>query len=354
MHFRSYIRSMIPHDAAILYAVLAISTKHRELMTGLKGIEEADEYERKCLEVLIPSLNDTDRALQDAALASALLLRLFEEMSVPIEQQTMSSHAVSAPILMQIKQGNIRSSGFSDAAMIVALRQEIFIANMTKQPVQPIIGYCSIDETLQPASDAMWAYRMIAHAARVTTFVHSTGGHDAEEWAKLWEYLRDWDRCKPDSFIPMYQSSTTRSPEPSTGEASSFPRIYYTYDCPAAAQQYLQICRILLMGCIPPTCTLYSDEEAECPGSREDKIREAVRIICGISISNPEYVPARLTAGLAVALCGQHFTCPSETKELLRIVSEAELHLGWPCLKVSLTLRDIWGLHEFTLDKMAE
>lgn len=81
MHFRSYIRSMIPHDAAILYAVLAISTKHRELMTGLKGIEDADEYERKCLEVLIPSLNDTDRALQDAALASALLLRLFEEMS---------------------------------------------------------------------------------------------------------------------------------------------------------------------------------------------------------------------------------------------------------------------------------
>lgn len=72
---------MISHDAAILYAVLAISTKHRELTTGLKGIEQADEYERKCLEVLIPSLNHTDGALQDAVLASALLIRLFEEMT---------------------------------------------------------------------------------------------------------------------------------------------------------------------------------------------------------------------------------------------------------------------------------
>lgn len=267
----------------------------------------------------------------------------------PIEQQSMSSHAVSAPVLMQIKQGNVRGSGFSEAAMIVALRQEIFIANMTKQPLQPIIAYCNIDETLQPASETMWAYRMIAHAARVTTFVNGTDRNDAVEWAKLWQYLQDWDRCKPNSFLPMHQSAATSSPDPSTGEASSLPRIYYTYDCPVAAQQYLHISRILLMSCMPPDCTSYLEEEPEAPGSRVDKIMEAVRIICGISISNAEYKPARLTAGLAIALCGQHFIGRMETRELLRIVSEAELHLGWPCLKVSHRLRDIWGLQDFIL-----
>lgn len=39
------------------------------------------EYEGRCLEVLIPSLNDTSKALDDSVLASAMLLRLLEEMS---------------------------------------------------------------------------------------------------------------------------------------------------------------------------------------------------------------------------------------------------------------------------------
>lgn len=39
------------------------------------------EYEKRCLENLIPSLNDTTKALDDSVLASAVLVRLLEEMT---------------------------------------------------------------------------------------------------------------------------------------------------------------------------------------------------------------------------------------------------------------------------------
>lgn len=278
----------------------------------------------------------------------------------PQEGHYLDSHAVSAPILLQIKWGNIRSSGFSDAAMIVALRQEIFVGNMTKRAVEPIAAYCNIDRSMDPATDAMWTYRIIAHAARVTNFAYGNGPKNVLEWDQLWQYIYDWEHHKPDSFLPVYYSynrdlwtftagnqdgNTSSSME---AQGSVLPVVYYTYDCPIGGQQYLQLCRILLLAHDPRMPTLGMGR-AHYLERQEEEMRGAVRIICGISQSNPEHMPARLTAGLAIALCGELFNDPAETKLLLRLVSEAELHLGWPCLKVSYRLRTFWNLHDYIL-----
>lgn len=80
MSFRSYIGTAISNHPALLYAVLAVSARHRELTTSI-GYSNSFEYEQQCLEILIPSLNDTTAVLQDSILASALLLRLLDEMT---------------------------------------------------------------------------------------------------------------------------------------------------------------------------------------------------------------------------------------------------------------------------------
>ena len=67
-------------DIELLYAVLAISARHLELTQGLPG-NKSDEYQQNCLQILIPSLNDATKALPDTIMASALLLRLLEEMT---------------------------------------------------------------------------------------------------------------------------------------------------------------------------------------------------------------------------------------------------------------------------------
>lgn len=211
------------------------------------------------------------------------------------------------------------------------------------RPVQLVADHCNIDMSLEPAPDAMWVRRIIAHAAIITNFAYGTGTNDSQKWDELWSYALSWDKHKPDSFRPMYcswlGSSNHRqaaSSSSSNGCISSLPIIYYTSDCAVAAQQNFQLCRILLLANNPRARALGLGR-AQYVESQEDEIRSAVRIICGISKANPEYIPARLTAGLAIAMCGELFAERSETVELLQILSEAELHLGWPCLKVSRT-----------------
>ncbi|OJJ94713.1 hypothetical protein ASPACDRAFT_64991 [Aspergillus aculeatus ATCC 16872] len=332
-HFQTVVGATVTKDPSILFAVLAISARHRELTMGISSCD-SHGYEGRCLEVLIPSLNDTSKVLDDSVLASAMLLRLLEEMSEPTEEQVFTSHAVSTSILLQIKGGNVQPSGFSDAAMIVALRQEIFIGNM----------------------DATWTYRMIAHAARVTTFVYGNGPKDKLEWDRLWQYVLDWEQHKPDAFQPIHYSHRTQlwtfrfrpetpedAPSASADRDSILPVIYYTSDCPIAGQQYLQLSRILLLAHDPRLPSLGMGR-ARYLQKQEEEMRNAVRIICGIAMSDAEYMPARLTAGLAIAVGGELFDDPEETRELMHLVAEAELHVGWPCLKVSHRLRAFWGL----------
>ena len=80
MHFRSFVGSTISNDPSILFAVLAISARHREVTMGADNCN-SHEYERKCLKNLIPSLSNTAKDLDDTVLASAVLIRLLEEMT---------------------------------------------------------------------------------------------------------------------------------------------------------------------------------------------------------------------------------------------------------------------------------
>lgn len=80
MHFRSYVATTISTDLTIRYAVLAICARHREVTMRIDN-RMAVEYERRCLEALIPSLGDTATVLNERALASAIILRLLNEMT---------------------------------------------------------------------------------------------------------------------------------------------------------------------------------------------------------------------------------------------------------------------------------
>lgn len=263
-------------------------------------------------------------------------------------------HAVSAPVILRIKQGNIEASSFSHAAIVVALRQEIFVANMTMRPiVEAILDYCNVAPSSEPTSEAVWTYRMIVHAARVTNYTYMKGPKDIAEWDRLLQYLHEWNIRKPGSFEPInhvfdddfHIQIDKDQQEPRTPKTvhPALPAIYYSHDCPIAAQQYLQLCRILLLAHDPQAPSLGLGR-ASFVQAQENKIRDSVRIICGVAQSNPEFMPARLTAGLAIAMCGELFDNPVETTQLLEIVTEAEMHLGWPCLKVRDRLKSFWHL----------
>ncbi|KAJ5113700.1 hypothetical protein N7456_002234 [Penicillium angulare] len=78
--YRNYIANHAATDMTLLYAVLAVSARHQS-STGQKLSQLADEYQRHCLKRLIPALSDPSTTSGDAVLASATVLRFFEEMT---------------------------------------------------------------------------------------------------------------------------------------------------------------------------------------------------------------------------------------------------------------------------------
>ncbi|KAI8292951.1 hypothetical protein K4K59_006033 [Colletotrichum sp. SAR11_240] len=241
--FGSYIKSTLRQDPGILYAVLAVSARYLEAVRSEEW--DSNEYERKCLGILIPMLNDRNVAEPqgDGVLVSALLLRLLDEMT--------------------------------------------------------------------------------------------------DLWDHLLGYLDSWDQAKPSSFEPLNELHSIGLKD----RASTFPDIYYIHDCAVSGRQYLEICKIILLAHDPRTPSLGLGR-ASYVKAQEEKIRESVRIICGIWMSNEEHVPARVLVGLAIGIAGELFTDPDETRQLYNIVLEAERHVGWPCLKVSPSLQAFWGLDD--------
>ena len=279
--------------------------------------------------------NDTSTPRRNERCVLKALVTVASALMVSTERTTrdeLISHALSARVITRLRERDDSSSGLSDAAMIVALRQEIFVANLTQRPMELIIEHCNINHELEPASDPMWTYRIIAHTAKITNFVYTSTTRPAEQFDQLTRYLVDWRRAKPHSFNPIYQ--THSSPE-------SFPTLWYACDYHVAAEQYSCLCEILLRAC-EPTPPFLGVGRAESQRRRDEESRIAVRRICGIALTNREYFPALLTAGMSIAMCGELFVDIRDTEVLLSVLEEAESHLGWPSLKVKERLRSFW------------
>ncbi|EIT79026.1 hypothetical protein BDV35DRAFT_271374 [Aspergillus flavus] len=335
-HFYTYIASSASSNPILLYAVLTVAARHQRSHSERERLL-ADEYQQYCLESLISALDNSEKTLDESLFASAVILRLSEEMTEPSPREIVDSHTLSAHILVRIKEGNICTSSFTDAALIVVLRQEIFVANLTQRPVGSFTDHCNIDTSLGPTSEAMWTYRIIAHAAKITDFVYGdVMFRTKDRWNDLMRYVQDWEDSRPNAFMPIYS-------EAENPPSSCFPKIWYCNDCHVAARLYSELCRILLLASDPDASALRIGRFRRMQDN-DDKIRECVRVICGVALTNPEFHTTRSTAGLAIGLCGELFHDPRETKVLLELLSAAEFHLGWPCLKLKEDLRRFWGL----------
>ncbi|RTE68573.1 hypothetical protein BHE90_017049 [Fusarium euwallaceae] len=334
--FRSFIQPRIFRDIGLLYAVLAVAARHREV-TGTEYCN-SNEYERECLGILIPTLNDNHatQSQDDAVLVSALMLRLLDEMTDPIDRRPVLRHVVSAPLLLRIRQHDPHPSELSNAAMAIVLRQEIYVANMTKRPVELNGHDCGLDDSLDAAPDVNWMLRIMSHTARITNYAYGSESRNETIWDQYWAYLEEWERKKPLSFRPLNDGN-------SLGErgGSIFPDIYYLNDCAIAARQYLETCKIILLANDPrlPALGIGRRKYIEL---QEERMRNGVRTICGIWLSNQLCVSARSLAGLAIAMTGELFMDPCETKQLLEIIIEAERHVAWPELKAGSQLKDFW------------
>lgn len=233
---------------ALLSAILATTARHLGLI-GRNYSHIAEHYHRKCIELLIPALDDTSAALDEGLYAATVILRLFEEISgslprwsslvshnalmlialtVPMVGQDTESHLLGAQTFARAQaQTPLELSGIQTAVFRVLLRQEIVNAFITQRPVQLSQEYHSSADLFwgsAVADDSTFAFRMILLCAEVLTYCYGETPNTRDAWEDINARLDLWMTTKPMSFEPLLYRPNGRPGQP-------FPQVRYLNDC---------------------------------------------------------------------------------------------------------------------------
>lgn len=337
----AHFRKIVPQRAAtcptLLNAIFALSARH------LSRIGEYDplvsnKYHQECLKHLIPMLDDHAAILDENLLASTIILRHLEEIEVPLSGQLpgeQQSHLLGANAFIAAQERATLAGGLRHAAFWVGLRQEIYVAFVNQRSIIPALEHCNIDRSLDPAEDHIWACRMVVLCADV---IRHCFGRDNEHSAATHAYLADavekWHESKPSSFTPIYYAASDSN--------NAFPTLWFVNDEVVIGLQHYHIALILLTSHSPHIPRL-GPGRARALHTMDESIKEHVRILCGICMSNAETPPNFTYASMGVTMAGDKFTDKREQEALLEVLDVCEKKHAWPTSKAMKNLRIAWG-----------
>ena len=370
-----------------------------KLLPDLK-IETAIEYHNKCLTHLIKLSHDPDQVHDENLLAAAIILRFYEEVDAPLREgedgdselflgvinifvqaqipavpdlphsspsltfprptkppapsnnTTTHESPASAPSTLDLPTSTQHSSsaattttGLRQAAFWVGFRQEIFSAFMKQRPFSLPLSRLASFRTLTPASDAVWADRLIVFCADVVQYCYGPEPRTAARYGELRRAEKAMSDALPASFEPIYYREAlgpTLSEEGQGASISIFPQIWYLSDHAVAGIQHVELARILLSVYDPHVPRLGPGHVAAL-ARLSATLQAIVKRLCGIAVGNRRTPPGLVTACMAIAMCGEHFTRREEQEALLGVLEEMEREHAWPERRVKRDLRRAWG-----------
>ncbi|KAF7563417.1 hypothetical protein G7046_g739 [Stylonectria norvegica] len=331
-HFAREIPKRAISSPILLNAIFAISSRHLSMK------EQFDEYastryHQHCLKQLSSLSNESFALESDDLLAAIILLRTLEELDgklpryyaghVPLLGTDYGGHLWGIQAFMNTPDPSIVASNLRKAAFWVGLRQEVTMAIASQRSIKISLGHCFIDQTFTEADDDMWANRIIVHCANVVKFCFGNGDHKTGEYQTLKDYDDGWLRSRPASFLPL----SFIQADPSRGEV--FPQILYLNQAVVIGIVHAMLARALLM-CYDPTLPKIGPARTTAQVSCEEEIKDEIRQLCGVALSNRGTIPAMFTASLGVASFGDRFTQDVERKALLDVIVKTEAEHYWP------------------------
>ncbi|KXH51054.1 hypothetical protein CNYM01_10967 [Colletotrichum nymphaeae SA-01] len=217
-HFREFIAASFdygdPHNRisvlllqhaalspVLLNAVLAVSAKSKDEGDSLNFFDKpAERYYDMTMELLQPALDDAVPEVDEAHIAAAVLLRLYENIYItPLCQKTPAT-PIWGFLSTHIKTPE--HGTLLEAAMWAWIRIEIFRSVMRNEKLDLEIEHVDFDRSLQPADDDIWAWRMCLHTVDVLN--HCYGENKPREtYDQLVSYAAKWMRSVPESFTPV-------------------------------------------------------------------------------------------------------------------------------------------------------
>lgn len=205
--------------------------------------------------LLIPILNDSTAALDEALFAATVILRLYEEISgedvpkmtripisssylqislftisVPFAGQDIESHLKGSHTFVRALETAHMASGIRQATLRVILRQEIVMAFRSQRSVALLPQYLEVDQWLGSdsgaADDWTYAFHVIVLCAEVLNWCYGEEAKTRGAWEELSGRVQRWMDSKPASFEPLLYREPGQ-----TGENQVFPEIWHINDC---------------------------------------------------------------------------------------------------------------------------
>jgi len=192
---------------------------------------------------------------------------------------------------------------------------------------------------MDQTDDWTLAFHIIVLCAEVLSYCYGDEPKTADAWHDLTDRTQSWMDSKPTSFEPL-QFVPRR-----TSEDQVFQEIWLLNDCHVAAHQHYLICQILLVAHDPRKPQL-GPRRTEAVESINRIIREHVREICGVALSNSHCIPAMFTASMVIAVCGDLFVDYEEQKAMLDILVKTDVDLAWPTASAQRYLCQDWGWND--------
>lgn len=283
-HFRTVVPQRAATCPTLLNAIFAVSARHLSRV-GQYDPLISNRYHQECLKHLIPMLDDSAAILDENLLASTIILRHLEELEVPLSGQSPSdqqSHLLGAHAFITAQERATVSGGLRQAAFWVGLRQEIYVAFVNQRSIMPALEHCNLDRSFEGAADHVWACRMVVLCADVIRYCFGEGDQLSSTYTWLADSVERWHACKPESFTAIYLRLSD--------EEEVFPEIWFLSDDITMGIQYYHISKILLCAHNPKIPRLGPGRAAALRQMDED-VREHVKVLCGISLSNPDTAP---------------------------------------------------------------
>ena len=283
-----HFRNLVPQRAAtcplLLNAIFALSARHLSRIGDYDPLV-SNRYHQECLERVTPILNDPAALLDENLLASTIILRHVEEFEVPISGSSPSDaqpHLLGSHAFIQAQRQATKAGGLRQAAFWVALRQEIYVAFVNQRSVTAAFENATIDWSLEAAGDHGHSCRMVGLCADVIR--HCFGNQDklTSEYDRLSNSVDEWHTSKSSSFTPVYYKEADQD--------SGFPDMWLLNDEITIGWQHYYIAKLLLCAHNPRLPCLGPGRAAALRATDEE-IKQYVRVLCGIAISNPDTAP---------------------------------------------------------------
>ncbi|KAK5072222.1 hypothetical protein LTR64_003995 [Lithohypha guttulata] len=316
-------------DENLLAAVLALRTDEE------MGLDTGDSNDDQQLFLRIASV------FIDAQLPPALALPHSSPTVFPstIAEEYTQSEMVSP----SVHTDDLGASGLRQACFWTAFRQDLHASFLKQQPVRFPLSRCEVFRQLSPATDAVWANRMVTFCADVLEFSYGSDSSDGKVMPSYtnqdrWRELRDREKLicglLPATFEPTFCSE----PELLHG---IFPEIWYLDPCHVSGTTYIELARMLLQ-VFDPTRPKLGHGFLAATNAFINSSKKVLFRLCGIALSNHHCPPSLINACLGIAMFGEYFDDLREQTALLGVLELMHNRYAYPTSQIAQSLKRAW------------